>query len=130
MLLGLGIGWPDPLQGFNSLKIHPLSYLWPRSLRSQQAGSQDSVQAGQKQGQRPALLPQSLKPKQDFCCSVTQLCLTLCNPMDDSMPSFPVHHHLPEFAQTHVHQVGDAIQPFHPLLSLSPSIFPSISLFQ
>ena len=49
--------------------------------------------------------------------------------MDCSTPGFPVHHHLPEFAQTHVHQVGDAIQPFHPLLSLSPSIFPSIRVF-
>ena len=39
----------------------------------------------------------------DFCCSVAQLCLTLCNPMDCSMLGFLVHHHLPELAQTHVH---------------------------
>ena len=45
---------------------------------------------------------------------------TLCNPMDCSTPVFPVHHHLLELAQTHVHQVGDAIQPSHPLLSPSP----------
>ena len=50
----------------------------------------------------------------------------LCNPMDCSTPGFSVHHHVPELAQTHVHQAGDAIQPFHSLLSLSPSIFPSI----
>ena len=50
----------------------------------------------------------------------SQLCPTLCNPMDCSMPGFPVHHQILELAQTHVHQVGDAIQPFHPLLSLSP----------
>ena len=52
--------------------------------------------------------------------SVAQLCLTLCDPMNRSTPGFPVHHHLPELAQTHVYQVGDAIQPSHPLLSPSP----------
>ena len=52
--------------------------------------------------------------------SVTQSCLTLCNPMNRSMPGLPVHHQLPEFTQTHVHRVGDAIQPSHPLLSPSP----------
>ena len=52
--------------------------------------------------------------------SVTQSCLTLCDPMNCSMPGLPVHHQLPEFTQTHVHLVGDAIQPSHPLLSPSP----------
>ena len=52
--------------------------------------------------------------------SVAQLCLTLCNPMNRSTPGLPVHHHLPEFTQTHVHWVGDAIQPSHPLSSPSP----------
>ena len=55
--------------------------------------------------------------------SVTQLCLTLCNPMDCSTPGFPVHHQLLEFTQTHVHWVGDAIQPSHPLSSPSPPAF-------
>ena len=55
--------------------------------------------------------------------SVTQSCLNLCDPMDCSMPSFPVHHQLLEHAQTHVHWVGDAIQPSHPLLSPSPPAF-------
>ena len=55
--------------------------------------------------------------------SVTQLCLTLCDPRDYSTPSFPVHHQLPEFTQTHVHRVGDAIQPSHPLSSPSPLAF-------
>ena len=65
-----------------------------------------------------------------YICSVTQLCLALCDPMDCSMPGFPVYHQLPETAQTHVHQVGDAIQPSHLLLSPSPpSIFPSIRVF-
>ena len=52
--------------------------------------------------------------------SVIQLCLTLCHPMNHSMPGLPVHHQLPEFTQTHPHRVGDAIQPSHPLLAPSP----------
>ena len=61
----------------------------------------------------------------------TQLCPTLCNLMDCSMPGFSVHHQLPELAQTHGHWVGDAIQPSHPLLSPSSSAFnlPSIRVF-
>ena len=55
--------------------------------------------------------------------SVTQSCLTLCDPMNHSTPGLPVHHHLPEFTQTHVHRVGDAIQPSHPLSSPSPPAF-------
>ena len=63
--------------------------------------------------------------------SVTQSCPTLCNLMNCSTPGFPVHHQLPEFTQTHVHWVSDAIQPSHPLSSPSslPSIFPSIRVF-
>ena len=63
--------------------------------------------------------------------SVAQLCPTLCDPMNLSTPGLPVHHRLLEFTQTHVDQVGDAIQPLilcHPLLLLS-SIFPSIRVF-
>ena len=52
--------------------------------------------------------------------SVAQSCLTLCDPMNHSTPGLPVHHQLPEFTQTHVHWVGDAIQPSHPLSSPSP----------
>ena len=52
--------------------------------------------------------------------SVAQLCLTICNPMNCSTPGLPVHHQLPDFTQTHVHRVGDAIQPSHPLSSPSP----------
>ena len=51
---------------------------------------------------------------------VAQSCLTLCDPMNCSTPGLPVHHQLPEFIQTLVHRVGDAIQPSHPLLSPSP----------
>ena len=54
---------------------------------------------------------------------VTQSCPTLCDPMDCSTPGFPVHHQLLELAQTHVRQVGDSIQPSHPLLSPSPPTF-------
>ena len=65
--------------------------------------------------------------------SVTQSCPPLCDPMNRSTPGLPVHHQLPEFTQTHVHRVGDAIQPSHPLLSPSPpALNPSQhqSLFQ
>ena len=61
------------------------------------------------------------------CCSVTESCTTLCEPVDcSSMPGFPVLHYLPEFAQTHVHWVNDAVQP-SPLLPPSP---PAINLAQ
>ena len=59
--------------------------------------------------------------------SVAQLCLTLWDIMDCNIPGFPVHHQLSEFAQTHVHQVGTAIQPSHPLSSPSP---PALNLSQ
>ena len=52
--------------------------------------------------------------------SVSQSCPTLCNPMNRSMPGLPVHHQLPEFTQTHVHRVNDAIQPSYPQSSPSP----------
>ena len=51
--------------------------------------------------------------------SVAQSCLTLCDPMNHSTPGLPVHHKLPEFTQTHAHQVGDAIQPSHPAIPFS-----------
>ena len=54
---------------------------------------------------------------------IAQLCPALCDPMDCSTPGFPVLHHLPELAQTHIHWVGDAIQPSHPLLSPYPPAF-------
>ena len=61
------------------------------------------------------------------CCSGAKSCPTLCDPMNCSTPGFPVLHYLPEFAETHVHLVGDAIQPSHPLSPLSP---PALNLFQ
>ena len=70
-------------------------------------------------------------PDSSSSSSVSQLCLTLCDLMYCSTPSLPVHHQPPEFAQTHVHWVSDAIQPSHPLSSplLLPSIFLSIRVF-
>ena len=62
-----------------------------------------------------------------FCCSVPKSCPILCDPMDCSMPEFPILHYLPEFAQTHVHWVGDAIQLSHPLSLSSP---PALNLSQ
>ena len=64
--------------------------------------------------------------------SVAQSCLTLCDPMNCNMPGLLVYHQLPEFTQTHVHRVGDAIQPSHPLSSPSSAPNPSQhqSLFQ
>ena len=64
---------------------------------------------------------------------VAQSCPTLCDPMNRSMPGLPVHHQLPEFTQTHIHWVGDAIQPSHPLSSPSSPAFnlsPHQGLFQ
>ena len=79
----------------------------------------------------PSLVPVGCAPGTTSLCwlcilqfsSVTQLCPTLCDPMDCSTPGLPVHHQLQEFTQTHVHWVSDAIQPSHPLSSTSPSTF-------
>jgi len=63
--------------------------------------------------------------------SVAQSCRTLCDPKDCSMPRLPVHHQLPKFTQTHVHWVGDAIQPFHPVIPFSSHLqsFPASESF-
>ena len=66
----------------------------------------------------------ALNTKTQFS-SVAQSCPTLCDPMNLSTPGLPVYHQLPEFTQTHVHRVGDAIQPSHPLSSPSPAPNPS-----
>ena len=58
--------------------------------------------------------------REDQIRSVAQSCVTLCDPMNRSTPGLPVHHQLPEFTQTHVHWVSDAIQPSHPMSSPFP----------
>ena len=71
--------------------------------------------------------------RSDQIRSVAQLCPILCDPMSRSTPGLPVHYQLPEFTQTHVHRVSDAIQPSHPLSSpspLAPSPSQHPSLFQ
>ena len=70
-------------------------------------------------------------PRKIQFISVAQSCPTLCDPMNRSTQGLPVHHHLPEFTQTNIHRVSDAIQPFHPLSSASPPapIPPSIRVF-
>ena len=65
------------------------------------------------------ILPLAWNLKIICCFSVAKLCLTLCDPMNCSMPGFPVLHYLLEFAQTHVHWIDDTIQPSHPLSSPS-----------
>ena len=63
--------------------------------------------------------------------SVTQLCPTLCDPMNCSTPGIPVHHQLPESTETHVHWVGDVIQPFHPVIPFFfPQSLPALESFQ
>ena len=84
---------------------------------------------------KPLGIAKEKKNKQQFCCtvsSVAQPCPALCNPTNRSTPGLSVHHQLPEFTQTHVHQVSDAILPSHPLSSSSPAPTPSQhqSLFQ
>ena len=75
--------------------------------------------------------PQSPDPSVQFS-SVAQSCLTLCNPMACSTPGLPVHHQLPELAQTYVHRVSDAIQPSHPVVPFSSCMpsFPASGSFQ
>ena len=70
----------------------------------------------------PALQVDSLSLSHWFSSVQSIGCIWLCDPMDCSMSGFPVHHQLPELAQIHVHWVGDAIQPFHPLSSGKPII--------
>ena len=107
-------GLPFPSQGdLPHTGIKPVSPAWQvNSLPLSHQGSQVD---------RKVIQP---------CCSVTQSCPTLCDPMDCSIPGLPVPHYLPKFAQVHVHCMGDAIQPFHSLIpSSSASIFPSIRDF-
>ena len=89
---------------------------WPQCLplnRSQLLAILREMKEGRNKGK-------AVKKLSDQIRSVAQSCPTLCDPMNRSMPGLPVHHQLPEFTQTHVHRVSNAIQPSHPLLSPSP----------
>ena len=78
------------------------------------------------------LVPSGKPHPRSCCCSVAQSCPTLCDPMDYSTPGFPVLHQLLELARAHVHWVGDAIQPSHPVILFSPCLqsFPASRSFQ
>ena len=91
----------------------PLSSDWPALPTAQPTAGQRMGPPGSEAGERWALGSVQFS-------SVAQSCPTLCDPMNRSTPGLPVHHQLPEFTQTHVHSVGDAIQPSHPLSSPSP----------
>ena len=102
-------------------------YVW--SLSSDHQAPKGSLQAYQRREAIMMLIkfPVLWRESESVSCSVQfssvpQSCPTLCDPMNCSTPDFPVHHHLPEFTQTHVHRVGDAIQPSHPLSSPSPPV--------
>ena len=75
------------------------------------------------------VLVSTVQQSESVISSVPQWCPTLCDPMDCTMPGFPVHHQLPELAQTHVYGVSGAIQPSHPLSSPSPPAFTLFQLF-
>ena len=109
---------------FCSLGLVTKWLLWPHGLHNPPGFSvHRTLQA--KIPEWVAIFPSPFVPlsvQYQFSRSVLSLlCLTLCDPMNTSMPGLPVHHHLPEFTQTHVHRVSDAIQPSHPLSSPSPS---------
>ena len=83
---------------------------------------------GEDKGQKKKIKGKKIEKRtrnlfEDQFRSVAQLCSTLCDPIDCSTLGFPVHHQLPELAQTHVHRVSDAIQPSNPLLSSAPPAF-------
>ena len=133
-----------PLGHPSAPALSTLSHAWNLDWRSISYMIIYMFQCYSLKSSHPHLLPQSPKVCSlypcFFCClpyrvivnhlskshqirSVTQSCLTLCDPMNRSTPGLPVHHQLPEFTQTHVHRVSDTIQPSHPLSSPSPSAF-------
>ena len=100
--------------GFGEIVSSPQNIWYPEPLFSPAMlnGQGIGTQAGE-------LCSSHLRTLKYYSCSVAQLCLSLCSPMDCSTPGFPVLHCLSEFAHTHVHWVGDVIQPSHPLSSPS-----------
>ena len=111
------VGFPhhSPLQGCFSLSHHPPAHL----PGNKPLGASCLLRAPGSLGTVSSRSCHHLQAFSQFS-SVTQSCPTLCDPMNRSTPGLPVHHQLPEFTQTHVHRVGDAIQPSHPVFSPSP----------
>ena len=111
---GQGLGkLPNPVQGTESICVwfFTQKFLW--NLWDAQGRHSMDAWDGM------CYLFLSLKFIMDFCCcSVAKSCPILCDPMDCSMPGFPVPHHLPEFTKVHVHWIGNAIQPSHPPAAL------------
>ena len=113
------------LKGNVSTQLGQLSSRWWRAwaetLAQNLEGSQQHSHRALRE-LRPSAPPQRrLRPSSSVqFSSVAQSCRTLCDPMNHSTPGLPVHHQLPEFTQTHVHRVRDAIQPCHPRSSPSP----------
>ena len=116
------------------LSHRPAGLLLKDTLCTQQPKNWPSLPTGQQSPRTSRILKLAIRPRSPTrrpqfssvqFSSVTQSCLTLCDPMNRSTPGLPVHHHLPEFTQTHVHRVSDAIQPSHPLPFPSPSALPA-----
>ena len=113
------LGWEDPLE--KKMAIHSSTIAWkiPWTEDPGRLQSMGSQRVRHDWATSHSFIHQF--------SSVVQLCPTLCNPMDCSTPGFPVHHQLLDLVQIHVHQVDDAIQPFHPLSPASP---PALNLSQ
>ena len=121
------------LQSFPRSRSFPVSQLFTSAGQSIGASASASVLPMNIQGWSPLGFTVWSPCYPVHFSSVGQLCPTLCNPMNRSTPGLPVQHQLPEFTQTHVHWVSDAIQPSHPLSSPSPTApnpSPHQSLFQ
>ena len=98
--------------------VKNLPAMW--EAQAQSLGKKDSPEKGNGYLLEYSWLGNPMEPQ---FSSVAQSCPTLCDPMNRSIPGLPVHHHLPEFSQVHVHWTGDAIQPSHPLSPSSLSAF-------
>ena len=122
----------NQVDGLIALKGHHGPYLYPYShLHLSFPGSSAGKETACNAGNSGSISGLGSSPGEGIgsvqFSSVAQSCLTLCDPMDCSTPGLPAHHQVPEFTQTHVHLVSDAIQPSHHLLSPSP---PALNLSQ
>ena len=114
------LGWEDPLE--KRTAAHSSILAWRIPWTEEPGGLQSMGLQRVRHNSLTELFGNEARHIWICCCSVAQSGLTLCDPMDCSTLGFPVLHHLPELAQTHVHWVSDAIQPSHPLSSPSPAL--------